>query len=229
MFFAFGAGFFVLVLLNGIPGYKPLVVDSPWIPKVIGDSIAFAAGLLIIFKISRRRLKDYGFRLKGKNFKIKLSLILGILLGLLGIILDHFYEWISGAQFKPVHTYPLTAANILGMMTFQWIFVGIFEETITRGLVQTYLMEKLNGTVTFFKWNFHIGSIITAMIFGVGHFGPHFFFGGSLLTLAPHLLFAILCGLCLSYVYQESRSLVGPILMHNVVDGLLYSVDFLFY
>jgi len=229
MFLAFGAGFFILALLNGISGYKALVENSPWIPKYIGDSVAFAVGVFIIWRISRGRLKDYGFTLASKNLKIKLSLILGILLGLTGIITDHLPELISGVQFKPAHPYPLTAVNILGMMTFQWIFVGIFEEAITRGLMQTYLMEKLNGVVTLYKWDFHIGSIITAIIFGVGHFGPHLFFGGSWLTLVPHLLFATAFGLCSSYIYQETKSLVGPILMHNVIDGLIYSVDYLFY
>jgi membrane protease YdiL (CAAX protease family) len=229
MFLAFGAGFFILALLNQISGYKALVENSPWIPKSIGDSIAFAVGVFIIWKISRGRLKNYGFSLASKNLKIKLSLILGIFLGLIGIILDHLPELISGVQFKPSHPYPLTAVNILGMMTFQWIFVGIFEETITRGLMQTYLMEKLNGVVTLYKWDFHIGSIITAVLFGVGHFGPHLFFGGSWLTLIPHLLFATAFGLCSSYIYQETKSLVGPILMHNIIDGLLYSVDYLFY
>lgn len=228
LFLAFGAGFFILALLKRIPGYMPLVEGSPWIPKYIGDSVAFAVGMFIIWKISRGRLKDYGFSLASKNLKIKLSLLLGILLGLIGIILDHLPELISRVQFETAHPYPLTAVNILGMMTFQWIFVGIFEETITRGLVQTDLMEKLNGIVTLYKWDFHIGSIITAIIFGLGHSGPHMFFGSSWLTLVPHLLLALLYGLCSSYIYQETKSLVGPILMHNVVDGLLYSVDFLF-
>ncbi|MEW6374526.1 MAG: CPBP family intramembrane glutamic endopeptidase [Thermodesulfobacteriota bacterium] len=229
MFLAFGAGFFILALLKRIPGYMPLVEGSPWIPKYIGDSVAFAVGMFIIWKISRGRLKDYGFSLASKNLKIKLSLVLGIFVGLLGILLNHFPELISGVQFKPAHPSLLTSVNILGMMTFQWIFVGIFEETITRGLVQTYLMKKLKGIVTLYKWDFHIGSIITAIIFGVGHFGPHMFFGGSWLTLVPHLLFATAYGLFSSYIYQETRSLVGPILMHNVVDGLLHSVDYLFY
>jgi len=95
MCLAFGAGFFVLALLKTIPGYMPLVEDSPWIPKVIGDSVAFAVAMLIIWKISRGRLKDYGFNLARKNLKIRLSLILGIFLGLIGIILDHLPDLVS--------------------------------------------------------------------------------------------------------------------------------------
>lgn len=69
--------------------------------------------------------------------------------------------------------------------------------------------------------------MITALIFGLGHLGPHMFFGGSWLSLAPHLAFATVYGLCSSYIYQETRSLAGPVLMHNAVDGLLTSIDYL--
>ncbi len=230
MCLAFGTGFFVIALFTkSIPGFERLVQSSTWMPKYIGDSVAFAVAMIIIWRVSQGRLGEYGFTLARRNLKIKFSIILGVLIGLMGVLLDHFSELIAGVKIEPAHPYPLTGINVLGMMAFQWIFVGLFEEPITRGLVQTPLMNKLKGSVKIFKWDFHIGSVITAIIFGVGHFGPHMFFGGSWLTLAPHLLFATAYGLCSSYIYQETRSLVGPILMHNVVDGLLYSVDFLFY
>ncbi len=222
---AFGAGFLVLALLDAIPAYRHVAENSPWIPKYIGDSIAFAVGMLIIWCVSRGRLGEYGLALTGRDLKLGLSIALGVVLGLIGGLLDYLPEVIAGNPIQPA--YPLTLANVLGMVSFQWIFVGIFEETITRGLVQTHLMNKLKGTITLFRWDFHIGSVITALIFGLGHFGPHVFFGGSWLSLVPHLAFATAYGLCSSYIYQETRSLAGPILMHNVVDGLLTSVDYL--
>ena len=226
---AFGAGFLILALLNTIPGFSRLAETSMWLPKYIGDFVAFAVGMTIVWRISQGRFEEYGFTLSGRSLKIISSVILGILLGLLGLLWEHFSQLVSGGPLSPAHPYPLTIVNILGMMTFQWIFVGLFEEPITRGLVQTHLMDKMKGSITIFKWNFHIGSIFTAILFGVGHFGPHIFFGGSWLTLFPHLLFATVYGLCSSYIYQETRSLIGPIIMHNITDGLLYSVDYLFY
>jgi len=226
---AFGAAFLVLALLNRIPEFKHAAQNLPWISKYIGDSVAFAIGMVIVWRASQGRFEEYGFTLARRDLKLKLSIALGAILGLTGALLDHLPEIIAGEPIKPAYPYPLTLANVLGTMSFQWIFVGIFEEAITRGLVQTPLMNKLKGSVNVFKWNFHIGSVITAVIFGVGHFGPHIFFGGSWLSLAPHLIFATLYGLCSSYTYQETRSLAGPILMHNVVDGLLYSIDCLCY
>lgn len=226
---AFGAGFLVIALLDKIPKFSLLAQNSPWIPKYVGDSIAFAIGLIIIWRVSQGNFRGYGFTLTRRNLKIKVSIVIGVLLGLIGILLDHLPQVISGSPLEPAYPYSLSLVNILGMLSFQWIFVGIFEETLTRGLVQTPLMNELKGTVRIFRWDFHIGSVITAIIFGVGHFGPHIFFGGSWISLPLHLIFATLYGFGSSYIYQETKSLAGPILMHNMVDGLLYTVDFLFY
>jgi hypothetical protein len=49
---AFGTGFFFIALFNRITGFETLTQMSPWIPKYIGDSIAFAVGLIMIFRIS---------------------------------------------------------------------------------------------------------------------------------------------------------------------------------
>lgn len=224
---AFGAAFLVLALLDNIPEYRLVAQNSPWIPKYIGDSIAFAIGMIIIWRVSQGRFGDYGFTLAGRDPKLKLSITIAVIVAFIGILLDYLPKVIAGnSEIGPA--YALTVVNILGMMSFQWIFVGMFEEPITRGLVQTHLMNKLKGTVTVFKWDFHIGTVITAIIFGVGHFGPHMFFGMSLLSLIPHLIIATLYGLCSSYIYQETRSLAGPILMHNLYDGLVTTIG-LFY
>jgi len=95
--------------------------------------------------------------------------------------------------------------------------------------VQAPLMNELEGNIRLLEWNFRVGSAITAVIFGLGHLGPHVFFDGSWVTLPLHLILATLYGLGSSYIYQETRSLAGPIVMHNVVDGLLYTIDLLFY
>jgi membrane protease YdiL (CAAX protease family) len=228
---AYGLAFLVLTLLNRNETFKLLAENSTWLPKYIGDSLAFLVTMIMIWRISQGNFREYGFTLKGRDLKLKASLALGVFLALLGILDTYLPDVISAGSLviEPAHPYPLTVVNILGMMSFQWIFVGIFEEPLARGLVQTYLMNKMKGTISIFKWDFHIGTVITAILFGVGHFGPHIFFGGSWLSLIPHLIFATLFGLAAGYIYQETKSLAGPILMHNIVDGLLYSFDYLFY
>jgi membrane protease YdiL (CAAX protease family) len=221
--FAYGAAFLVLTILNRIPEFASFAKNSPWVSKYIGDSLAFAISILMIWHISQGKFENFGFVLKGRNLKLKSSIILGIILVLIAVLIDYITKMLFG---NPINgpEYPLTIANLLGMMSFQWIFVGIFEEPLNRGLVQTYLMDNLRGNMTIFKWKFHIGTVISAIIFGLGHFGPHIFFGGSYITLVPHLILAALCGLFIGYIYQETRSLLGPILIHNIYDGFVTTI-----
>jgi membrane protease YdiL (CAAX protease family) len=227
MALAYGSAFLVLALLDQIPEFKLIAENSPWLPKYIGDTLAFTVSMILIWRVSHSRFRDFGFVFTGRDLKVVLSIALGVVLALVGLLLDYLPKAMAGnSDTGPA--YPLTVANVLGMMSFQWVFVGIFEEPLNRGLVQTHLMSKLKGSITIFKWDFHIGTVITAILFGVGHFGPHIFFGSSWVSLVPHLVMATLIGLCLGYIYQETGSLVGPVLMHNVYDGLVATVG-LFY
>ena len=142
---AFGSGFFLLSLLNRFPDFQTLSDTSPWITKFIADATAFFVGMTIIWRMSHGKFENYGFTLKRKDLKIGVSLFWGISFGLLGFVLDHLDKIISGARWMSAHPYKLTPLNVFGMLSFQWIFVGIFEEPITRGLVQTHLLERLNG------------------------------------------------------------------------------------
>lgn len=222
--FCFWAGFLVFKFLNRNPCYYLLFQEYPFISRYIMDSVAFIIGLTLMWRRSHGDLSGYGFIWRNRPLGIETSIVTGLVLGILGILINQVSYTVFQAPFSSEYSFSLT--NFLGMMSFQWIFVGIFEETITRGLVQAPLMEGLNGSLKLIRWELHIGSVVTALIFGAGHFFPHVLLGGSLITLPSHLFFTILYGLCSSYIFQETRSLVGPILMHNLVDGLIHTYDY---
>lgn len=50
------------------------------------------------------------------------------------------------------------------------VVVGVCEETMFRGLIQTYLMNNLKGNVKIFGHDLHIGTILGAIIWGGFHF-----------------------------------------------------------
>jgi hypothetical protein len=53
--------------------------------------------------------------------------------------------------------------NLLWMGAYIWILVGIAEETLYRGMIQTYLMRHLNGQIRIIKWDFKMGTLIAAI------------------------------------------------------------------
>ena len=124
---------------------------------------------------------------------------------------------------------PATAPNIAGWLAFEWIFVGISEEILFRGLLQTYLSKTWTGA-----WQIGVGRIrgfalphsglITTLIFCLAHVSP----------LPPHInweqqLFAFGLGIYYSAVYYRTGSLLNPILAHNFGDGLVVTAAYLVY
>jgi membrane protease YdiL (CAAX protease family) len=221
--FAYGAAFLALAILNSSPEFKHVAQTSPWIPRYVGDGLAFVVTMLIIWRASHGSLGSFGFALGTRNLHLRLSVAMGATLALVWILLDYSLLMLASTNEAQI-TYPRTVTNLVGMLAFQWVFVGVFEEPLARGLVQTYLMNQLRGVVKVSRWNFHVGTIIAGVLFGVGHVVPHVFFGQPWLSIGSHVVLATLFGLLAGYVYQETRSLAGPIVMHNIVDGLLYTV-----
>ena len=218
---AYGAAFLAPAILDRSLGFRHVAQASPWIPRYIGDLLAFVVTMVMIWRASQGSLGNYGFTLVGRN--LRLSVALGIVFALIWVLLDCSLKVVTG-NLESQATYARTVTNVVGMLSFQWVFVGIFEEPLARGLAQTRLMSELRGTVELFRWSFHVGTIVASVLFGVGHVVPYVFFGQSWLFLGIEVFFATSFGLLAGYVYQETRCLAGPIVMHNIVDGLLHTV-----
>jgi len=103
--------------------------------------------------------------------------------------------------------------SVLGNMTFQWIVVGLSEETMFRGLIQTYLMNNLRGYVKILGHDLHIGTVIGAILWGAFHFL------NILVMPLESVVFVValttIAGLFMGYAYQETGSLLTTIIVHN--------------
>ena len=69
--------------------------------------------------------------------------------------------------------------------------------------------------------------IVAAAIFGLSHFFN--LYRKPLEFVVPQMIYATIFGLVAGYVYQETRSLAGPVIMHNVADGLETTIEYLLY
>jgi membrane protease YdiL (CAAX protease family) len=115
--------------------------------------------------------------------------------------------------------------NVIGTMTFQWIIVGLCEETMFRGLIQTYLMNNLEGTVNMLGHELHIGTVIGAVIWGLFHF-----INILIMPLRPVIFFVILTtivGLPIGYAYQRTKSLATTIIVHNAIFGVPLTIGYI--
>ncbi|NOR16440.1 CPBP family intramembrane metalloprotease, partial [candidate division WOR-3 bacterium] len=168
----------------------------------------------------------YGFNAKVKPpiFTHKRMLIIGIIFGLL-MSLRYISQITNNIPLDiPM---PVTFVSVVGNMTFQWIIVGVCEETMFRGLIQTYLMNNLKGNVHMLGHDLHIGTVIGAIFWGGFHF-----INIIIMPLGPVIFFVILTtaiGLLMGYAYQKTGSLLTTIIVHNTLFGVPLVIGYILY
>ena len=164
--------------------------------------VQLAIGVIPILhsKATNRNLRDYGLRVTGKLLIQGLSLSVAIGIGL---------SFIS----SPI---VFTVSRILLIC----LVAPVCEEFFFRGFLQTHLMSRMKGGKRFLSFYFSYGLILTALIFGAVHLLDLFLLDLSIASAAINAMFAMLFGLVIGYIYQETRSILTPILMHICLNGL---------
>jgi membrane protease YdiL (CAAX protease family) len=208
------------------PNYGHIAEVSSWILADLAHVPQFAIPFAFILVLSKGRLRAYGFNLNQKlpTFTHLRMLGLGVLCGTL-MSVQTIMQAVRGLPIDVPQ--PVTPANVVGQLTFQWIVVGVAEETMFRGLIQTYLMDRLNGFFNIVGHRLHIGAILGAILWGLFHF-----VNILVMPLGPVVGTVILtsfAGLLMGYAYQETRSLLTTIIVHNTLFGFPLAVSYVLY
>jgi membrane protease YdiL (CAAX protease family) len=154
---------------------------------------------IIYSRVTHRNLRNYGLKATKKLLPQGIGLAIGI-----GMCLS----LINSVSFS-----------------IEWIFISclsapVCEEFFFRGFIQTLLMNKLKGGKRFLKFYLSYGLMLTVLIFGVSHLLNIFAFDISFIEASGNAGFAIFVGFLIGYFYQETRSILTPILMHSCLNGL---------
>jgi membrane protease YdiL (CAAX protease family) len=222
------AGVALLIILiealaRSSPGSRALMAAHPWLLADLVHIPQFLLPFLLILYITGGRPGTYGFNLR-QDSHLTHRRILGfsVVFGLL-ICLKYIPEIIRTGSVDMGG--PVTAVNVIGVLTFQWIVVGLCEETMFRGLIQTYLMKNLDGYMRLLGHDLHVGTVIGAVIWGGFHF-----LNILIMPLGTVVFFVILTtgiGLIMGYVYQRTGSLLTTIIMHNTILGMPVTVGYI--
>ena len=184
-----------------IPLYILFTSSLPWffvnqqylLPAVYSTILA-----LCLWHIYQKKLNfsELGFK---KNKWLK-YILLGIIIGIPVGIAEYFILY-------PAPVFPTFEVKyLLRDMVYMFVFVGIGEELLFRGLIQKDLTNALG-----WKW----GVFLASLMFAVMH-----------LTWRsiPELFLVFFAGLILGYIYHKTKSLVGPIIMHGTGNVILVAV-----
>lgn len=216
---------FIDAAFRSLPNYARLAEDS-WILADLVHIPQFLIPFLLICYITKGRVGEYGFNLRENPpvFTHRRMLTIGILFGLL-MSLYYIPQIIENAPLDIPQ--PVTLVSVLGNMTFQWVVVGVCEETMFRGLIQTYLMNNLEGYVKILGHDLHIGTIIGAIFWGAFHFMN--ILNMPLGTVIFFVILTTAIGLLMGYAYQETSSLLTTIIVHNTLFGVPLTIGYLLY
>lgn len=172
--------------------------------------------LVLIFILSKTYNIYFGLKLG--DTKIGFRYVKVFTLAMLAyIIILSFISYLINKIIQ--YDYPLTFGNVLGSLSFQLLLSGPSEEILFRALpisVITCLIPSEKG-IKLPKLHISWAIIISAIFFALAHINW---------TVSPfslsfnflQLLFSLVLGIMYGIVYQKSKSVIYPMIMHSVTN-----------
>ncbi len=227
---------FTVLLGLFIPIFSALIVDvvehfihlpdrpnMAWQRHYYDHAVQLVLALIaiLIFKIFLRA--DYGLhRPPGKSY-VRAAILWGLFFGVLMTAVDY---WPQILAHKPPsdRPYPLTPLNVAGWLSFEGVFVGPSDETLFRGLLVTYLAAAMPGRISLWRFDMNVAGVVVALIFALASFFS--FFTEPFAIAFGQQIYAFALGILYAYWFEKSRSLLAPIIGHNV--GAVVEYIFIF-
>lgn len=191
-----------------------------WVQKLDHHLWQMLFAFAVIFGLSRGRWREWGlnFRNAGESWRLlrKFCLVYGLYFVGIGFIVQLLFFP------RPDAPYPLSPANVLGMLAFMGLVSGLSEEILFRGMMQTYLQRFFTGVWTRGGLELPVAGFVTAIIFTFAHIGFRPLPFEITHLYLPQLALAFVLGLYYAFAYHRTGSLLNPILAHNFSNGTLY-------
>jgi membrane protease YdiL (CAAX protease family) len=193
----------------------------PWLYTQHGLQFLIALGAIAIVK--RRVPADYGLHWPRHKTSIVPAALWGALFGVIMTVVDYAPQII--AHTTPDLGYPLTTSNVVGWLFFEGVYVGPTEEVPFRALLVTYLAATMPGRFRVGRFEMNWAGVIVALIFALLH-AANYDLRAWPVALGQQV-YAFMLGVLYAYWLEKSRSVVAPIVGHNVSDGVEYAIVFL--
>lgn len=187
--------------------------SAPWLYIYLGHGYALLLALACIAALKRWWVPaDYGLhRPRGKTY-VGPAVLWGLFFGVLMTLVDYAPQLLSNT--RPDIGFPLTQANIWSCIVFGGVFVGPTEEIPFRALLVTFFAATMPGKLRLGRFEMNGAGVIVALLFALAHLAS-FWTEPWPLALGQQL-YAVVLGVLYAYWLEKSRSIVAPIIGHNV-------------
>ncbi|MFC7172842.1 CPBP family intramembrane glutamic endopeptidase [Haloplanus litoreus] len=154
----------------------------------------------------RPTLRHLGLIVVGVVALVGAQLVIARLLTALSIEVAQNQVVVTGQQDPRYFLYMIPVAILL---------VGPFEELVFRGGVQGILRRT---------WGPSVAITLSSVLFGLVHWVALTGAGGSRI---PYVTVAATLGLVLGYLYERSRNLLVPAVVHGLYNTVLFGAQYL--
>jgi uncharacterized protein len=200
---------------------SPHGLTLPWL--YMQHAVQFLLALVAIGIVKRYVPADYGLHWPRQKTYILPAVLWGALFGVIMTLVDYAPQLI--AHHKPDPGFPLTVTNVAGWLLFEGVYVGPTEEIPFRALLVTYLAATMPGRLRLGRFEMNWAGVIVALIFALLH-ATNFTVRAWPLALGQQV-YAFALGVLYAYWLEKSKSVVAPIIGHNVSDVVEYLLMFL--
>jgi len=193
----------------------------PWLYIQHGFQLLLALIVIAVLKF-RFVPADYCLHWPPGKTYIWPAILWGSFFGVLMTLVDYAPQLL--AHTKPNPSFPLTPGNIGGWLFFEGVYVGPTEEIPFRALLVTFLATTMPGKLHIGRFNMNWAGIIVALIFALLHAGN--FDTRHWPEALGQQFYAFALGVLYAYWLEKSKSVVAPIVGHNVSDVVEYLLLF---
>lgn len=203
--------------------YDTLDPDGAYLWNIVHHTVMMFLALAAILILKKVYGLEFGLgigdRKVGKKF---IAVYTVVLVGITLIV--HVLMMISGSL--PVYDFPLNRRNIMGTLCFQLFLTGPAEELLYRALPITIIVSAL-GRSTNVKWGITLETTIAAFLFAIAH-AKWSLFPFTFKADCFQLLYAFAQGIIAGKAYQDSHSIIYPMLLHSISNVLMVQTGYLF-
>lgn len=210
---AFGIPYLAASVLSAVEPFVSLPPPTSWEWLYLHHGVQLVLALIAIAIVRQFAPADYGLHLpRGKSY-VGMAMVGGLVFGLLASAVAYGPALLTHSA--PALGYTPTPANIVGWLTFEGIYVGPTEEILFRALLVSFLAATIPGRMRVAGRELSVGGVIAAVIFGLSHWN----YGVLPFPLAlAQQTYAFALGIFYAYCLERSRSVLAPIIAHNVSD-----------
>jgi membrane protease YdiL (CAAX protease family) len=210
------------LIANLIP-YQGIDPFDCFAENIVHQAALLIIALFIVLVLGKRMNLNFYFQLGDKKKGFKYLTIFTAVFVVISV-LQHTFMALNNRL--PVYAFPLDGRNIIGTLGFQLLLTGPAEEVTFRALPVTLLTRSFGKSIQI-KGNVTLEVILASILFAFAHvrwsiiplhFEADYF----------QLIYAFAMGTIQGIVYQRTKSILYPVLMHSFSNVLMVGGGYVF-